>query len=134
VVGLSGSSSVCFLAGFFFVFVSDFRRHIYARPSTSARHAPLNRVLRRCPRLLPLAQVTPVVGVWCVACTRQRAFCSLPRVTAMFPPFSGPAQWRRGLRRLFFGWAVPLMARVDTRRHLRRILVEGPWLSPLPAL
>jgi hypothetical protein len=46
------------------------------------------------------------------------------------PPFSGLARWGRGLRRLFFGWAVLLMARVATRRRLRR----NSAVSLLPAL
>jgi len=48
------------------------------------RHAPFGRVLCRGPPLLP---VTPVAGVRLVACTRQRGFCSLARVTVTLRHF-----------------------------------------------
>jgi hypothetical protein len=81
------SSSKCFFGWFSLFFVSYFLSQIYACSPISIRHAPLSRVLRRRPLLLPVAQVTPIVRVRCVACTRQRALCSLPRVTGMFHHF-----------------------------------------------
>jgi hypothetical protein len=99
------------LAGFH-CFSSDFLSQIYARPPISARHTSLSRVPRRHPLLLPVAQVTPIVGVWRVTCTRQRALCSFGARDGHAPPFSGLARWGWGLRRLIFGWVVLVTARV----------------------
>jgi len=80
------SSSECFWP-ILYCFSSDFLSQIYARPPISTRHAPLSRVFRCRLLLLPVAQVTPYVGVRCVACTRQRVLFSLAHVTATFRHF-----------------------------------------------
>jgi hypothetical protein len=60
---------------------------IYATPLLFSRHAPPSRVLRRRPLLPPEAWLSPVVRVRRVVCTRQRALCSLVRVTATLRSF-----------------------------------------------
>lgn len=84
---------------FFNCFSSTFWSQIYLTPLLFSRHAPLSRI--PCYRLLlpPEAQVTSIVGVQRVVCTRQRALCSLTRVTTtlrLFLTVHGGADLRLG--------------------------------------
>jgi len=59
-----------------------FWSQIYTTPLIFPRDTPLNRAPRHRPLQSPEARATVVVGVRRMACTRQRACCSLARVTA----------------------------------------------------
>jgi hypothetical protein len=73
----------------FLRFLLHFWSQIYTTPLFFPRHAPSNHAPRHLPLQSPEAWATVVVGVRRVACTRQRARCSLACVTAT-PHFFWP--------------------------------------------
>jgi hypothetical protein len=115
---------------FFTIFSLNFWSQIYARLPTSARHASPSRIIRCRPHPLPEAHVTSVVGARRVVFTRQRAFCSLARVTVtlrlLWPCMVGDGVYgARSARKV-----QPVTARV---LHALQFLVKSTLSSLLAA-
>jgi hypothetical protein len=118
------SSTMWFLAGFFFTFLFDFGSQIYTSLPTSDWHAPPSHVPRRLPPLPPQAPVVLVIGDRRMAPTRLGALYSMVCVRATLGLFqavlggnrlygggspSGWTQWRRVFltRRRLASWHFP---------------------------